>query len=96
MPSFFFILKNYKDEVWWVVLMDICHLFLGRPCLYDMMVLYDGFKNIYSFVINGKKIIFTPLKIVLDPKTSKEEWSFDYSGWMSTKVKRMQDWVCNG
>ena len=36
-------------------------------------VFYDCFKHTYSFVINGKNIMFALLKPVLDPKPSKEK-----------------------
>ncbi|KAL5770417.1 hypothetical protein ACOSP7_014571 [Xanthoceras sorbifolium] len=43
---------NYVDEVWCDVLpITVCHLLLGRPWLYDRRVVYDGFKNSYSFVL---------------------------------------------
>ena len=56
-----------------IVPMDVCQLLLGRLWLYDMRVLYGGFKYIYFFVINRKKTILTHLKLVLDPKPSKRE-----------------------
>ncbi|KAL5835139.1 hypothetical protein ACOSQ4_014636 [Xanthoceras sorbifolium] len=47
---------NYVDEVWCDVLpITVCHLLLGRPWLYDRRVVYDGFKNSYSFVFKKKK-----------------------------------------
>ncbi|PKI65306.1 hypothetical protein CRG98_014270 [Punica granatum] len=55
---------HYKDEIMCdVVPMDACHLFLGRPWLYDRMVIYDGFKNTYSFVKEGVKIILAPCRM---------------------------------
>ena len=42
--------KHYKDGIWCdIVSMDVCHLLLGRPWKYDRKVIYDGFKNTYTF-----------------------------------------------
>ena len=42
--------KTYKDEVWCdVILMDACHLLLGRPWQYDRKVMHDGGKNTCTF-----------------------------------------------
>ena len=49
--------KHYQDEVWCdVVPMDVCHLLLGRPWQYDRQIIYDGFKNTYTFRKDGHKI----------------------------------------
>jgi hypothetical protein len=43
---------TYKDQVWCdVVSMDVCHLLLGRPWLYDRRVMYDGFLNTCTFML---------------------------------------------
>ncbi|XP_027348022.1 uncharacterized protein LOC113859448 [Abrus precatorius] len=58
----FLIEKKYQDEVWCDVLpMDACYLLLGHPWQYDQKIVYDGFKNIYSFVKDGVRIKLTPL-----------------------------------
>ena len=55
--------NNYKDEVWCdVILMDACHLLLGRPWKFDRKVIHDGEKNTYTFWKDGTKVIFLPLK----------------------------------
>ena len=55
--------KTYKDEVWCdVVPMDACHLLLGRPWQYDWKVVHNGFKNTYSFMKDGVRIILAPMK----------------------------------
>ena len=54
-----------KCSVVWcdVVLMDACHLLLGRPWQYDRRIVHDGFKNTYSFEKDGAKIILGPAKM---------------------------------
>ena len=53
---------RYKDKVLCdVVPMQARHILLGRPWQYDRRVLYDGFKNCYSFVVDGKPITLAPL-----------------------------------
>ncbi|AES79240.1 hypothetical protein MTR_7g060230 [Medicago truncatula] len=42
---------------------DICHIYLGRPCQYDCRALYDGYANIYPFVKDVIKIKFAPLPL---------------------------------
>ena len=55
--------KKYVDEIWSdVLLMDTCHVLLGRPWLFDPRVMYDGYKNTYSFTHNDKKITLTPIQ----------------------------------
>ena len=54
--------KNYQDEVWCDVLpMDACHNLLGRPWMYDIRILHNGFLNTYSFEKGGKKIKLLPM-----------------------------------
>jgi hypothetical protein len=43
--------------------MRACHILLGRPWLYDRRVHYDGFRNTYSFMFEGKKLQLQPLKL---------------------------------
>ncbi|XP_070034692.1 uncharacterized protein [Nicotiana tomentosiformis] len=52
----------YKDHIWCdVVKMDACHLLLGRPWQYDKRAFHDRYCNTYSFIIDGRKIVLTPL-----------------------------------
>ena len=54
---------DYKDEIYYNVLpMDIAHVLLGRPWLYDLNVTNFGKDNIYSFKYKGKNIILRPAK----------------------------------
>ena len=65
--------SKYKDEVSCdVVPMDACHLLLGRPWQYDRRTQHDGFKNTYTFVKDGVKVILGPSKMNI-PKPCKGE-----------------------
>jgi hypothetical protein len=57
-----FSIKTYHDEVLCdVVLMSASHLLLGRPWQFDKDVIYNGRKNTYAFLLNGKKVNLLPL-----------------------------------
>jgi hypothetical protein len=57
-----FSIRKYLDEVLCdVVPMHASHILLGKPWQYDRRVTHDWFKNIYSFVKEGKKIKLAPL-----------------------------------
>lgn len=76
--------KNYSDEVWCDVgPMDACHLLLGRPWQYDRKKIHDGYKNTYSFVKDGFKVVLGPSKFQKSSQSSKVEGNtslsqFDY------------------
>ena len=54
---------DYKDEIYCEVLpMDVAHVLLGCPWLYDLNVTNFGKDNIYSFKYKGKNIILRPAK----------------------------------
>ncbi|KAK8918413.1 hypothetical protein KSP39_PZI022006 [Platanthera zijinensis] len=54
-------LKNYVDKVWCdVIPMDVCHVLLGRPWLYDYDVTHFGRANTYEFKFNGKTVVLKP------------------------------------
>jgi len=54
-------LGDYKDEVDCDVLpMDVAHILLGRPWLYDLDVTNHSRENTYVFKYKGNNIIFTP------------------------------------
>ena len=56
-------MEDYKNAVHCNVLcMDVAHVFLGRPWLYDIHVTNFGKDNIYSFKYKGKNIILRPAK----------------------------------
>ncbi|XP_026451907.1 uncharacterized protein LOC113352281 [Papaver somniferum] len=53
--------NKYVEKVWCdVVLMDACHLLLGRPWQYDRFVNHDGRTNNYSFMWSNKKLTLVP------------------------------------
>ena len=54
---------DYKDEIYCDVLpMDVAHVLLGCPWLYDLNVTNFGKDNIYSFKYKGNNIILRPAK----------------------------------
>ncbi|XP_038985543.1 uncharacterized protein LOC120111737 [Phoenix dactylifera] len=66
---------SYTDTVWCDVLpMDVGHLILGRPWLFDHDVTIYGRTNSCSFVFQGKKIKLNPLRPkTLDKSTNKSK-----------------------
>ena len=53
----------YQAEIWCdVIPMDVRHIILGRPWLYDLDVTLHGRSNSCSFMFEGKKIVLNPLK----------------------------------
>jgi hypothetical protein len=55
--------KRYLDQIWCdVINMDAFHLLLGCPWQYDRKVQHNSFRNIYSFVKDGVKVILGPSK----------------------------------
>jgi len=57
-----FSIKTYHDEVLCdVTPMSASHLLLGHPWQFDKDVTYNGRKNTYYFMMNGKKVNLLPL-----------------------------------
>lgn len=53
---------SYRDQIWCdVVPMDVGHIILGRPWLFNLVVTIYGHSNSCSFVFNGQKIKLNPL-----------------------------------
>ncbi|KAG2717127.1 hypothetical protein I3760_03G158600 [Carya illinoinensis] len=53
---------EYKEHIWCdVIPMDVSHVILGWPWLFDLDVTIHGCSNSCSFVFNGKKIHLNPL-----------------------------------
>jgi len=58
-----FSIGKYEDEVLCdVAPMHAGHILLGRPWQFDRKVTHDGYKNHYSFVMNNRAVVLTPLK----------------------------------
>ena len=56
-------MEDYKDEIYCdVVPMDVAHVLLGRPWLYNLNVTNFGIDKIYSFKYKGKNNILRPAK----------------------------------
>ena len=56
-------MRDYKDEIHCDVLpMDVAHVLLGHPWLYDLNITNFGKDYIYSFKYKGKNIILRPAK----------------------------------
>ena len=56
-------IENYKDKVLCdVMLMDVCHILLGRPWQYDRNAKHDARKNVYELEKDGIKHKLIPLQ----------------------------------
>ncbi|KAL7114961.1 hypothetical protein ACP275_04G154100 [Erythranthe tilingii] len=54
---------SFKEDVWCdVVPMNVSHIILGRPCIYDNDVNISRLSNACSFIYDGKKITLNPLQ----------------------------------
>lgn len=54
---------NYSDEILCdIILMDSCHIFLGRPWQYDRKAIHDGCANTYTVFKGGVNHKLKPLK----------------------------------
>jgi hypothetical protein len=59
-----FEIGQYKDSIDFdVVPMMVCHLFLGRPWLFDRHVAHNGRANICHLEFKGKKINLHPMSL---------------------------------
>lgn len=57
-----FSIGQYKDEVMCdVVPMHVSHILFGRPWQFDRRVIYDGFRNHYTFKHHDKKVVLVSL-----------------------------------
>ncbi|GFZ15653.1 hypothetical protein Acr_25g0000620 [Actinidia rufa] len=64
---------SYNDEIWCdVVPMDVGHIILGRPWLFDMDVTIYGRSNSCSFLFENKRIKLNPLQPKPASKQKKE------------------------
>ncbi|XP_026451046.1 uncharacterized protein LOC113351241 [Papaver somniferum] len=56
----------YEDAVWCdVVVMDACHLLLGRPWKNDRAVTHDGKLNTYSFMFKNTRVTLVPSNVTV-------------------------------
>ena len=63
---------RYKDKVVCdIMMMDICHILLGRPWQYDKKMVHDALTNCYKFVKDGIKHTLVPIKEEGTAETSK-------------------------
>jgi hypothetical protein len=50
--------QKYFDSAWCdVVLIDACHILLGKSWQFDRSVVPNGMKNTYTLSIKGKSIV---------------------------------------
>lgn len=55
--------RSYSEDVYWdVLLMDVAHVVLGRPWLYDHDVMHCGRENTSVFSVVNKSITLQPAK----------------------------------
>ncbi|XP_074291693.1 uncharacterized protein LOC141618478 [Silene latifolia] len=65
--------QAYTDEVMCdIILMDSCHILLGRPWEFDRSIVHHGRNNTYSFTKDGQRITLTPLTLATHPKSSEK------------------------
>ncbi|XP_038978204.1 uncharacterized protein LOC120108619 [Phoenix dactylifera] len=58
-----FSIGKYTDEILCdVAPMHASHILLGRPWKFDRKVTHNGYKNHYSFMMNNRTVVLTPLK----------------------------------
>eukprot|EP00253_Pinus_taeda_P013330 PITA_13330 len=67
-----FQIGRYKDKVVCdIMLMDVCHILLGRPRQYDRKMVHDGLTNCYKFVKDRIKHTLVPIKEEGTTRTSE-------------------------
>ena len=66
-------------------------MLLGRPWKYDRKVIYDGFKNIYTFHKDGHKIILAPMKPTMVLETKLEKSSLLSKSKLEKEIKAGSD-----
>ena len=58
-----FQIGRYQDKVTCdIMLMDVCHVLLGRPWKFDRKVVHDGRKTCYKFDMGGIQHTLLPLQ----------------------------------
>ena len=90
---------DYKDEIYCDVLpMDVAHVLLGRPWLYDLNVTNFAKDNIYSFKYKGKNIILRhakPKGCIGKCEISKlPERNLDILKWKKFEIEGIETGMC--
>jgi hypothetical protein len=58
-----FNIGGYRDEILCdVILMDLCHIFLGRPWQFDRNFNHDGRNNTYPLEKDGRTHMLFPIE----------------------------------
>ena len=58
-----FKIGGYRDEILCdIILMDVCHILLGRPWQFDIKFIHDGRKNTYTLENNGRTHMLLPIE----------------------------------
>lgn len=84
-----FAIGKYEDEVICdVAPMQACHIILGRPWQFDRKVIYDGYKNTYSFTWNKRSFILTHLSSI---QAYNDQLRIDEECKMRAKEKSAQE-----
>jgi len=72
-------MSNYEDCVWCDILdIDVAHILLGRPLLYDLDMTSLGRYNTYDFKFKGQKRAL---------KSVKPKWNVNNKGTVTDKNK---------
>jgi hypothetical protein len=53
-----FKIGRYKDEI----IIDVCHVLLGRPWQFDRNIIHDGRNNTYTLEKNGRTNMLLPIE----------------------------------
>ena len=74
--------KKCFDSVWCdMVLIDACHILLGRPWQFDRSVVHDGKKNTYTLSIKGKHIVLALVKEKMETKANGGRTCLHHNLW---------------
>ena len=80
-------MSSYEDSVWGDVLnIDVAHILLGKPCLYDLDVTSLRRYNTYEFKFKGKNIVLKHAKPKSNVGNNKERTITDKNNKISYYV----------
>jgi hypothetical protein len=58
-----FKIRGYRDEIlFYVISMDVCHVFLGIPWKYERNVIHYGRRNTYTLEKHSRTHMFLPIE----------------------------------